>query len=86
MLLVMCISYACVFDLRQAASKILSTGLVSLNGEMSRCKLTGFLPIHAVTANGLRGTYEWMKSELPFALRANDMLLSTSGKMPDIRL
>lgn len=30
------------------------------NVALSQCKLTGFLPIHAVVANGLNGMYDWL--------------------------
>jgi len=58
------LSYACVFDLRKAVKKFLDTGLVSLNDRNGACERTGFMPIHAVVANGLTETYDWL-AELP---------------------
>ena len=81
-----CLAYACVFDLRAAVVKMLETGLVSLNDENARCKLTGFLPLHAVTANGLRGTYQWMTKELPWEAHADEKMVTSVGRMKGIQL
>ena len=34
--------------------------LVGLNDRNCACQITGFMPIHAVVANGLTSTYDWM--------------------------
>ena len=80
------LSYACVFDLREAVNALLDTGLVSFNEQSSRCKLTGFLPLHAVMANGRRGVYEWMTKQLPWERRADTSLLTGEGTIADLRL
>lgn len=56
------LSYACCFRLERAVVRLLETGLVSLNDRRDACKITGFLPVHAVVANGLTGMYEWLTS------------------------
>jgi hypothetical protein len=80
------LSYACVFDLRRAANKMLDSGLVTLNDPSSRCKLTGFLPVHAVTANGLRKTLAWMTEELPIEDRADVRAFTTVGQLNSLEL
>ena len=75
------LAYACCFELRDAVRRILDTGLVSLNQrEEGTCVLTGFLPIHAVVANGLRSMYDFLTEELPEAQRAG-LIPSGVGKL-----
>ena len=65
-------SYACAFCLRQAVSLLLLLALRSpkvdhaqlLNDPAHACSLTGFLPLHAVVANGRRAMYDFLV-ELP---------------------
>lgn len=65
------LTYACCFELRNAVRKMLETGLISMsNREESTCVLTGFQPIHAVAANGLRSMYDFITEELPEEHRA----------------
>ena len=54
------LSYACCFDLRMAVEALLETRLITLNDRSDACAVSGFLPIHAVTASSLEATYEWM--------------------------
>ena len=54
------LAYACCFELRSAVVRMLETGLVSLNDRRDACVVTGYLPLHAVTANGLKAMYEWL--------------------------
>ena len=46
------LSYACAFELREAITAYLASGLVGLNDRQHACKLTGFLPIHTTVAHG----------------------------------
>ena len=39
---------------------MLDTGLVSLDSDSVRCGISGFLPLHAVTANRLKDMYNWL--------------------------
>ena len=54
------LGYACCFCLKRAVAAMLTTELVSLNAPAARCDITGFLPIHAVCANGLKDMYNWL--------------------------
>ena len=45
------LSYVVAFEMPDAVRALLATGLVSLNDTDQACKLSGFLPIHAVIAN-----------------------------------
>ena len=49
------LGYACCFSLKHAAKAILDTRLITLDSPGARCEVSGFLPLHAVTANGLMG-------------------------------
>ena len=80
------LSYACVFDMREAIEAMLGTSLVTLNDQHSRCKLTGFLPLHAVIANGRRSCYEWMTKQLPWELRADPALITSMGSIRGLSL
>ena len=68
------LAYALCFDLRDAVTRLLKTSLVNVNDPDARCEITGFLPIHAVTANGLSDTYDWMTTQLPEEIRAKEKL------------
>ena len=76
------LSYTCCFDLRKAMVELISTGLVSLNSREDACVISGFLPIHAVTANSLESTYDFITQELPPEYRADPVQRSTVGRMP----
>lgn len=64
------LSYALCFSLKDAVVALLDTGLVSLNERAGACEISGFLPVHTVTANGLNEMYDWMTIELPPDRRA----------------
>ena len=59
------LSYACCFGMQQAVRAMLATrnGIVSLNNVDHACRRTGFLPLHAVTANRLRHMYQFLTGE-----------------------
>ena len=39
---------------------MLDTELVTLDSDAMRCNISGFLPLHAVTANRLKDMYNWL--------------------------
>lgn len=80
------LAYACCFDLRDSVERMLRTGFVSLNDRSDACVITGFLPMHAVVANGLMETYDWMTTELPEDLRANLTERSSVGRMVSLNV
>lgn len=80
------LSYACCFDLRQAILKLCETRLVSLNAREDCCVVSGFLPIHAVTANSLEATYDYITIELPEEYRADPKQRSNVGRMPKLNI
>jgi len=81
------LAYACCFELRSAVLKMLSTKVVSLNERRDACCITGFLPLHAVASNGLKGMYEWMTKEIPDELlRADERQLTSVGRMTSLGL
>ncbi|KAL1511772.1 hypothetical protein AB1Y20_005058 [Prymnesium parvum] len=63
-----CVAYAICFGLKDAVMHILKKpeldGIVDLNDTDNACTITGFLPIHAAAANGLRGMVDFL-SDLP---------------------
>ena len=86
------LAYACAFCLRRAVSLLLSLsarspkleGAVSLNDPLSACTLSGFLPLHAVVANGRCAMYDFLV-ELPgmpahHMMRASEYALSQPGE------
>mmetsp|Transcript_379 Transcript_379/g.683 ORF Transcript_379/g.683 Transcript_379/m.683 type:complete len:945 (+) Transcript_379:16-2850(+) len=96
------LAYAATFSLKQAVLTLLNTGLVSLNGdpedptrpdepmtEASACVISGFLPLHAVCANGLRHMYDWLIGEgnepggveMPAALKADARIPVGDGRL-----
>jgi hypothetical protein len=54
------LAYACCFCLKRAVAVMINTGLVGLNVQEDRCVVSGFLPLHAVVANGLKDMYNWL--------------------------
>ena len=78
------LGYACVFGCKNAARKMLDTGMVRLDDKPA--ELTGFYPLHAVVANGYQDVYNWMTNELPAELRADPQLISSSGKLVSLNL
>ena len=59
------LGYAASFSQRKAIVKLLNLQLqnhdpLSLDGDDARCRLTGFLPLHAATCNGLRQMYDYI--------------------------
>ena len=76
------LSYACVFGLRELVRRLLDTGIVSLDTNPGA--LTGFYPIHAVSANGNRGMFDYLVAALPAELRANKWIHTDAhGKLSD---
>ena len=71
------LAYACCFELRSAVLKMLSTGKVNLTNPRDACVITGFLPLHAVAANGLKAMYEWLAKELPLEVTSQAVLDGT---------
>ena len=65
---------------------MLRTGFVSFNDRSDACCITGFLPMHAVCANGLMETYDWMTTELPTEFRANVTERSTVGRQVSLNV
>lgn len=59
---------------------------MSLNDRSDACKITGYLPIHAVTANSLETTYEFITKDLPEQYQADVAQRSSIGKMPQINV
>lgn len=55
------LGYACCFSLKHAAKAMLDTKLITLDSPGARCEVSGFLPLHAVTANGLKDMYNWCR-------------------------
>jgi hypothetical protein len=81
------LAYACCFELRGAVLAMLATKVVSLNERRDACEITGFLPLHAVTANGLKAMYEWLTKEIPDEMmRADESLLTEVGRMTSLGL
>ena len=54
------LSYASVFGLKRAVKMMLDTGLVTLDSPAARCEVSGFLPVHTCTANGLKDMFDWL--------------------------
>ena len=61
-------AYAVCFGLKDAVMMMLETpeldGIVDLNDNDMACPFTGFLPLHAAAANGLREMVDFL-SDLP---------------------
>lgn len=75
------LAYACCFEQRDAVTAMLATGIVSLNDPRDACAISGYLPLHAVTANGLTSMYEWLTKALPENQRADELQLVSVGRM-----
>jgi hypothetical protein len=75
------LSYACVFGLRQGVLALLMTNAVSLNSRADACPNTGFLPLHAIVANGVLTMFDFVTKELPNELRADDTQHTRRGKV-----
>ena len=86
------LAYACAFCLRRAVALYLSlstrstkldSSTVSVNDPRRACTLTGFLPLHAVVANGHRAMYDFLVElpELPslHECRASESALAQAG-------
>lgn len=78
------LGYASVFGLKEMVRTLLNTGLTSLNENCG--KIVGFYPLHAVSANGLRGMYDFLTTELPEEQRAQKDLPSQSGRLIHLAL
>jgi len=75
------LSYCCVFDLRLAVQALLQTGHVDLNRREDSCRLSGFLPIHAVIASSNVPMYEFLTTELPRELRCDAQNATYIGRL-----
>lgn len=73
------LSYACCFELKQGVISMLESGHCSFNSRVDACNLSGFLPLHAIVANGLVSMYEYVTNELPHELRADEKQLTKLG-------
>lgn len=89
------LSYASVFCLKRAVKMMLDTGLVTLDSPAARCEVSGFLPVHTVTANGLKDMYDWLTTgvaskpgepSLAPEQLANAKSIVTEGRLPDLQL
>jgi hypothetical protein len=69
-----------------AVRALLATGLVTLNSREHACRLSGFMPIHAVIANSLPDMYDLLTRELPPELRAVEESRTRKGKRLDLQL
>ena len=82
------LSYMCCFGMKRAICAVLSeprlNAFLSINNPMQACTITGYLPIHAVTANGMRDMYNFLCDLPPCPLAVQDKmkantLLTTIG-------
>ena len=73
------LAYACIFEQRQSIVELLKTGFVSFNSRQDACKMTGFMPLHCIVANGLLAMYEYVTAELPHELRADESHVTKIG-------
>lgn len=80
------LAYACCFDLRDSVERMLRTGFVTFDDRSDACCITGFLPVHAVCANGLMETYDWMTTQLPEELRATVTERSSVGRQVSLNV
>lgn len=74
------LAYACCFQLRRPVQKMLETGFIDINDRSQSCKISGFLPIHAVVSNGLMDTYDWLTEKLPESIRVDATQRSAVGR------
>ena len=81
------LSYACIFELREAIVAMLATGAVSFNArEHAGCVISGFLPLHAIVANGMLSMYDFVTAELPHEWRADATQRTRTGRSGDASL
>ena len=85
------LAYAATFGLRRAIVIMLSLsarstkmqGLLDINHPRLACRRTGFLPLHAIVANGNKDMYDFLTSlpDLPIlaSYRASEEVLSRQG-------
>ena len=59
-----CVGYAVCFGLQDALLHMLNKpeleGIIDLNDSSNACTITGFLPVHAAAANGLRKMVDFL--------------------------
>ena len=73
------LSYVCVFEMRQAIVDLLSTGVLSFNSRPDGCVNSGFMPLHAVVANGSIEMYDFITEALPHEWRADPHQVTKKG-------
>ena len=70
---------------RQAIVELLKTRYASFNSRSDACKLSGFLPLHAIVANGKLQMYDFVTKELPHEQRADGEQVTRLGKVAHVR-
>ena len=97
------VGYATCFGMKAAMAKLLLhpalQGVISLNDVDLACPITGFMPIHAATANGLRAMFTFLAGEgdgdgtgagtteipaLPEERRSDSSICTVVGKRLDL--
>lgn len=73
------LSYASVFEMRRAIVKLLETQYVSFNSRADGCINTGFMPMHAVVANGNMAMFDFLTEQLPHEWRADVHQITKKG-------
>jgi len=73
------LAYACVFGLRKLTSKMLDSGLVSLDTNPG--EIIGLYPLHAVVSNGRRSEYDFLTRGLPLEERADRSKCTEAGRL-----
>ena len=75
------LAYACSFDMREAVIALLATGIVELNQRADGCRLSGFLPLHAVVASSQEGMLDFVTTQLPREWRADVDQVTKVGRL-----
>ena len=75
------LAYACSFDMKEAVITLLGTGIVDLNQRADGCRLSGFLPLHAVVASSQEGMLDFVTTELPREWRADVDQVTRVGRL-----
>lgn len=79
------LAYACVFGMKGSISKLLASGHVSFNDRSEACRVSGFLPLHAIVANGCMDMYNFVTMEVPHEMRADTTQVTKLGMRTDLR-
>ena len=66
---------------RRASCRRRASGLVNLNDRADCCQKSGFLPVHAAVANGLRSMYQFLTKDLPKRQLADEYQLTGVGTL-----